>query len=106
MYLGKIMEEAETTALFSRPLHPYTSTLLKAVPEADPSARWEGADVAGEIPDVTERIEGCPFAPRCSFAAERCRSQTPEIRSLTDADGATHRVACHFAEELELYGVR
>ncbi len=106
MYLGRIMEQAATHALFSHPLHPYTSTLLKAVPEPDPEAPWAGPEVAGEITDSLHRPTGCPFAPRCPHVVEACRDAPPPLRPLTDKDGVEHVVACIRAEELDLYGVR
>lgn len=93
MYLGRLVEIAEPEALFARPLHPYTRMLLDAVPDLSK----EGAGpklIEGEIPSPIKPPPGCAFHPRCPLATERCKSETPLLRSL----GADHTVACHEAE--------
>ena len=96
MYLGRLVEIAETEALFARPRHPYTRLLLETIPRLDPQETRsdERAPVAGEVPDPIDPPPGCAFHPRCPFAAERCRRERPE---LAPAGGAL--VACHAVEE-------
>lgn len=103
MYLGRLVETAPTAALFSRPRHPYTETLLSAVPIPDPVRQRARAkvEISGELPDPAQRPSGCPFRNRCRFAQDICAEKTPELRSL----GGGRQAACHFAEELELAGV-
>ena len=112
MYLGAIVETAPTEDLFSAPLHPYTQTLLSAVPIADPVLQRgrEKAEVSGELPDPTEMKEGCAFRNRCPFAQQRCATERPELRPIGLEEGqepgrSTRFAACHFAEELELMGI-
>ena len=77
MYLGRIVELAETEALFDRPQHPYTQALLAAAPTLDPDRRAAGAAVRGELPSPLAIPAGCPFHPRCPYAFDRCRTELP-----------------------------
>jgi peptide/nickel transport system ATP-binding protein len=93
MYLGRLVEVADTATLFARPRHPYTRLLLDTIPDlAMPDRRRE--PVAGEVPNPIEPPAGCAFHPRCPFANERCRRERPELRAY-DAT----LVACHAVEE-------
>jgi oligopeptide/dipeptide ABC transporter ATP-binding protein len=97
MYLGRIVEEAPTDALFDRPLHPYTQVLKLSVPVPDPGVAWEPPSLTGEPPSPIEVPAGCRFHPRCPFAEARCRSEVPALRELAPG----HRVACHLAPGVE-----
>jgi peptide/nickel transport system ATP-binding protein len=100
MYLGHVVENAPTEALFERPRHPYTEVLLDALPIADPARRGRRTkEVRGEIPYLGHRPTGCPFHTRCRFAQDRCRLERPALRKVGQAN-----VACHFAETLDLKG--
>lgn len=103
MYVGKIVELAPTVELYTRPKHPYTEALLSAVPKPDPTLRSRKNRIAlqGEVADPSDPPSGCYFHPRCPYAKDRCRTETPALREM----GNGHQVACHFAEELELRGV-
>jgi len=101
MYVGKIVELAPTEALFLRPKHPYTSALMKAVPVADPDHRAALKGLPGEVANPAAPPSGCYFHPRCPFAEERCRTETPHLRELEPG----HFVSCHRAEELDLDGI-
>jgi peptide/nickel transport system ATP-binding protein len=94
MYAGRIVETAKTQAIFQRPRHPYTLTLLQAVPSPDPNQR--SALSANEIIDTTPASHGCPFHLRCPMAQPRCAVESPALREV-DAD---HQSACHFAQEV------
>jgi len=101
MYLGRIVEEASTETLYSRPLHPYTEALLSAVPSKDPTQRGRQLPLTGDIADPSNIPTGCAFHPRCRYATEPCRKDVPALRRA--ADGTA--VACHRARELHLTGV-
>ena len=93
MYLGHLVEEAETDELFTHPLHPYTRVLLSAVPTPDPRTHRERIVLEGELPSPLSPPPGCPFHTRCPHCTEQCRTVFPEMK--TAADG--HLVACHLA---------
>ena len=100
MYLGKLVEYAPTIDLFSHPMHPYTESLLSAVPVADPEAQMERIPLEGEIPNPANPPSGCYFHTRCRYCTKKCEEAAPEYRELAP----NHFVACHRAEELELKG--
>lgn len=105
MYLGKIVELADTESLYNNPGHPYTCALLSAVPDADPHQKWLGQTLSGEVPDPSEERKGCPFAARCKYALSICEEQLPLMKQINHDDNIYHKVACHRADELELEGV-
>jgi peptide/nickel transport system ATP-binding protein len=98
MYLGQIVERGNRQTLFRRPLHPYTNALLAAVPSADPDApRSSGqVQVSGDPPSPIDPPEGCRFAPRCPFAEDRCRIETPRLRFVGPD---RQQVACHLVDD-------
>ncbi len=100
MYLGRVVEYAPTKALFGHPLHPYTESLLSAVPVADPTVQNERIPLEGEIPNPANPPTGCYFHTRCRFCTQKCKEQAPEYVELEP----NHFVACHRAEELKLKG--
>ncbi|CAH1648427.1 MULTISPECIES: oligopeptide/dipeptide ABC transporter ATP-binding protein [unclassified Chelatococcus] len=102
MYVGQIVEIANAAELFARPMHPYTEALLSALPVPDPGFKRRGRRIhlAGEVADPANRPAGCSFHPRCRFATDRCKTETPPLRRL---EGRT--IACHHAEDLALQGV-
>jgi len=93
MYLGRIVEEGPTEALFRKPLHPYTAALLAAVPAVEPGAP-PPRPLAGEPPSPLRPPPGCRFAPRCPRAEDRCRAETPPLAEREEG----RRAACFFAE--------
>src|SRR5699024_3964108 len=82
MYLGKIVEIGSVDEVMNNPQHPYTKTLLSAVPVADPDVVRERMDVDDEVPDQINLPEGCRFSPRCPFATEACNSCDHTLRKL------------------------
>lgn len=100
MYLGRIVELAETERLFSQPKHPYTEALMSAIPIPDPRLRAVGRRIilSGEIPSPRNPPSGCHFHPRCSYVEDRCRIEIPNLRLLDDSQ---HWVACHFPEKVQ-----
>jgi oligopeptide/dipeptide ABC transporter ATP-binding protein len=101
MYVGRIVEVAETTALFNTPKHPYTEALLSAVPKPDPRVRAERIILERDVADAANPPPGCHFHPRCRYAVERCKSGTPELEEVEPG----RLVRCHRAQELSLKGV-
>jgi len=100
MYLGKMVEFAPTKKLFEHPIHPYTESLLSAVPVADPTVQMERIPLEGEIPNPANPPSGCYFHTRCRFCTEKCKAEAPAYVELEPE----HFVACHRAEELKLRG--
>ncbi len=94
MYLGRIVEDAPTEALFDEPLHPYTRLLLDTIPNLEAPKRARDA-AAGEVPSPIDPPSGCTFHPRCPLANARCKAERPAILSVGDG----RRVACHAVEE-------
>ncbi len=89
MYAGRVVESADVRSLFRQPRHPYTRALQRSIPSTQP----KGADlftIPGLPPDPSRPTAGCPFAPRCEFAADRCRSDNPKLRELAPG----HASAC------------
>jgi oligopeptide/dipeptide ABC transporter ATP-binding protein len=98
MYLGRIVEIADVDEIFDNPRHPYTRALIESIPRMHRSRLREPA-VTGEPPSPINLPPGCRFAARCPAAQERCRDDDPALRPLDTV--APHRVACHFAEDLQ-----
>ena len=101
MYVGRIVELSETEDLYLNPKHPYTEALLSAVPKPDPRIKEEPIILAGEVANPANPPPGCYFHPRCRYAKDRCKQETPPLREVTRG----HYAACHFADELSLEGV-
>ncbi len=101
MYVGRIVELAETEEIFTAPKHPYTAALLSAVSEPDPRIRTRRIILEGEVANPASPPEGCYFHPRCPHAIEKCRTQVPAWEEISPV----HFVACHRARELQLAGV-
>ncbi|MCF7930172.1 MAG: ATP-binding cassette domain-containing protein [Acholeplasmataceae bacterium] len=98
MYLGEIVETAYTEELFKSPLHPYTKSLMSAVPSPDPKTARTSQRIVltGDVPSPLAKPSGCPFRTRCPQAHERCISEKPELREIT----ADHFASCHLLDDL------
>jgi peptide/nickel transport system ATP-binding protein len=96
MYLGRVVEESDAATLYGEPVHPYTQSLMSAVPLPDPDARHQRRRIIleGDIPNPARPPSGCHFHPRCFKAGELCRSQAPGYRAFP---GLPTHVACHHA---------
>ena len=90
MYLGEIVELADTAELYAHALHPYTQALLNAAPKLDPDEADEGDILQGELPSPIDLPEGCHFAARCPMACDKCREMAPELREIKKG----HWAAC------------
>ena len=102
MYLGKIVELADTQDVYGDPQHPYTEALLSAIPTPDPRARNRRLRIksVGELPDPSNPPSGCYFHTRCAYAQDVCKSDEPPLRRIKSG----HWAACHFSEGLDLVG--
>jgi len=99
MYLGRIVETAETDELFDNPQHPYTKALLSAVPSIETGKNTKRIILEGDVPSPIDPPPGCRFCKRCWMADERCAREEPE---MLDLGTGSHRVACHrVAEQLQ-----
>jgi peptide/nickel transport system ATP-binding protein len=97
MYAGRKAEEAAVETLFDAPAHPYTRGLIASKPRLGSGGGDEElTELPGLVPSLRDAIPGCAFAPRCSFAVERCRSESPSLRPVAEH----HYVACHEAERV------
>src|SRR5215468_7504335 len=101
MYVGQLVEIASATAIFSRPRHPYTAALMRAVRVPDPRVPSGDAALGGEVRNPANPPSGCYFHPRCAFAVDVCRTAPPELRIV----GPNHLARCHRADELALDGI-
>jgi peptide/nickel transport system ATP-binding protein len=106
MYLGKLVERAPASELYADPRHPYTKSLLSAVPVPDPDAQRQRIVLEGDVPSPAAPPPGCPFHPRCPHPKknDRCRTEAPLLREVRpgrgpEESGRHHVAACHFAEE-------
>ena len=91
MYLGSLVESAPTRKLFENPSHPYTKALLSAIPSLDPNVRGRAQKLQGEIPSPANPPPGCKFHTRCPMAEDRCRTEDPQWKKLSE----DHYAACH-----------
>ena len=98
MYLGNMVEFAESDELYQNPLHPYTKALMAAIPIPDPDTEEQKKRIRleGEIPSPVNPKPGCRFVTRCRYATEKCHQETPQLEELKPE----HFVACHRAKEL------
>lgn len=91
MYLGRVVEVADTKDVFDHPAHPYTQALLAAAPTLEPGRRNETPAISGELPSPLNVPSGCAFRTRCPHAFERCTLERPALRKLESGQ----EVACH-----------
>ncbi len=102
MYLGKVVEMANSETMYKTPKHPYTEALLMAIPIADPRLQTKRSPLEGNVPDPANPPDGCNFNTRCPYVKDICHRDDPPL--VETAEGSDHFVACHFAAELELLG--
>src|SRR5512136_1079082 len=96
MYLGKLVELADSETLYRTPLHPYTQALLSAAPVPDPKRKKNRVVLSGDVPSPIDPPPGCRFHTRCLFAKDVCSQQEPSFREVRK----NHFAACHFVEEI------
>ena len=95
MYLGKLVELTDKKELFDNPMHPYTQSLLSAIPEADPKKKKDRIILEGDVPSPVDPPSGCRFHPRCPKAFEPCPVKEPEFKEY----GEGHFAACHLLDQ-------
>jgi peptide/nickel transport system ATP-binding protein len=101
MYVGKLVESAKSDEVFTHPRHPYTEALLSSVPQPDPNRKSARMILEGEVANPAHPPSGCYFHPRCPYATEKCKNETPQWREISPE----HFVACHHADQLQLKGM-
>lgn len=94
MYLGKIIEEGPSDLIYAQAMHPYTESLINAIPIPDPHRKPERAVISGDVPSPINPPTGCRFHPRCPKQFDPCANAEPITRMLTDQ----HQVSCHLSE--------
>jgi len=102
MYLGQVVEMAETEELFRNSLHPYTKALLSAVPLPDIHNKRKRVLLQGELSSPINPKPGCRFAARCNYAKDICRCENPEFKEVSSG----HWTACHFVEEINANNIK
>ncbi len=95
MYLGKLVEVADSETILKNPLHPYTQALISAIPEPNPELNKKRIILQGDVPSPVDPPSGCRFHTRCPYATERCKAEEPAFRDIGDE----HFVACHLMDE-------
>ena len=93
MYLGRVVELADSRVINREPKHPYTQALISAIPVVDPASKRRRIILSGDVPSPIDPPGGCPFHPRCPVAEARCRIEVPPLREVDRG----HWVACHLA---------
>jgi oligopeptide/dipeptide ABC transporter ATP-binding protein len=101
MYVGKIVEMAETEELLWHPLHPYSEALVSAIPPADPDIHLDRIPLQGDVPSPVNPPSGCIFHPRCRYAKPDCSQLEPQLVEIRP----NHLVSCHYAKDLALRGI-
>mgnify|MGYP002639863223 FL=1 len=95
MYLGRIVEIADSETLYANPQHPYTRALISSIPEPDPRKRKNFTALKGEVPSPMNPPSHCHFVDRCPYSQPLCSEKTPQL--TVKGTNENHRVACHFA---------
>jgi peptide/nickel transport system ATP-binding protein len=101
MYVGRLVETAETVELYHNPKHPYTEALLSSVSRPDPTVEKVRIILSGEVPSPANPPSGCYFHPRCLYADPLCKQEAPPLIEVEPG----HFAACYFADTLSLRGV-
>lgn len=96
MYLGRIVEYTDADRIYEKPLHPYTQTLISAIPVPDPSVKKEKRVLQGDVPSPANPPRGCRFHTRCPVMRDRCKTESPVLAPSPGAAGKAHLVACHY----------
>lgn len=103
MYLGRIVELADSESLYANTLHPYTEALLSAIPVADLDKQTKRIVLEGDVPSPINPPSGCPFHPRCQYAKDVCRIEVPALRTYR-VNGKDHSASCHLIDLVPVDG--
>ena len=95
MYAGTIVESGTVREVFDQGKHPYTKDLIRSIPKSGERG-GKLVTIPGTPPDLRMKIDGCPYAPRCAYADELCRTKKPVLESISD----THKFACHKVNQI------
>jgi oligopeptide/dipeptide ABC transporter ATP-binding protein len=101
MYLGKIVEIANSEDIYSNSLHPYTKALISAIPEPDPTLNKDQQILEGEVPSPRNPPSGCSFRTRCPYATEKCSLEEPQLISHEKSSDQSHLAACHYINDIK-----
>ncbi len=101
MYLGKIVELADSEKIYKNPLHPYTKALISAIPRPDPLYKEKRIVLKGDVPSPINPPPGCAFHTRCPYAKDICKNVIPVLNMYNESGEIEHLVSCHFAGQLE-----
>ncbi len=94
MYLGKIVEIADSASVYNNPRHPYTEALLAAIPSIDPDSKKQPLKIKGDLPSVMNMPKGCAFYSRCPIREKKCEQSVPQLKEQYPG----HQVACFLRE--------
>ncbi|MFC1669438.1 ABC transporter ATP-binding protein [Spirochaetota bacterium] len=100
MYLGKIVEFAESNSIYENPLHPYTKALISSIPRPNPARKEKRVVLEGDVPSPVNPPSGCTFHTRCPHAKEKCSKEVPPLINYSTEEDMDHLASCHFVEEL------
>ena len=100
MYLGKIVEYTDADTLYMDPVHPYTYSLISAIPVPDPTVRKKKQILKGDVPSPIHPPSGCVFHTRCPYVKDYCKAEVPQLTPVKGENGEEHLVACHRAGEI------
>jgi len=102
MYLGKIVEIADSDELYKNPRHPYTQALLSAIPIPDPNHHSKRILLPGDVPSPINPPNGCYFHPRCPAVKDDCKGSFPDLKSVKGQSSGSHEAACFYSESVNI----
>jgi oligopeptide/dipeptide ABC transporter ATP-binding protein len=101
MYLGKIVELADSDVIYNNPMHPYTKALISAIPRPNPLYRGQRIVLKGDVPSPINPPPGCSFHTRCPYVKDICKNEIPVLKEYSKSDENEHLISCHFAGKID-----